>query len=81
MSNLDKMLRDFQREQRQACEALSEIHWSDPDASIPDLEFLTPECPICTTPTEYDDGVYTCPVCIVTWPRNGYGHQATRYAE
>lgn len=43
---------------------------------IPDLEFQTPECPICGLSTDYDDGGFTCSGCEMTWPRNGYGHHA-----
>lgn len=45
---------------------------------IPDLEFLTPDCSVCGRYTEFDDGWFSCPECLIAWPRSGYGHQAVR---
>lgn len=47
-------------------------------SDIPDLEFLTPDCSICGTSTDFDDGSFYCEVCCVTWKRSGYGHEAVR---
>jgi hypothetical protein len=41
---------------------------------FPDLDFGV-DCPICDTGLEYDEAFY-CPECCVSWPRNGYGHEA-----
>ena len=69
--------RERERRRRQASEEMSAEHFSQPDATIPDLD--TPDCPICLHNTEFDDGVFVCDVCHITWPQNGYGHQAERY--
>lgn len=47
--------------------------------TIPDLDFDTPLCSICTRSTCYEDGQFYCETCNVWWPRTGYGSQATRY--
>ena len=42
--------------------------------TVPDLEFSTPDCPICGLPTECDDGFY-CDPCGAAWRINGTGGQ------
>lgn len=49
--------------------------------AIPDLEFLTPECPMCGLGTMFDDGSFGCEECEVWWPRSGYGHEAEYHGE
>lgn len=34
---------------------------------IPDLEFLTPDCPVCGLATEFDDGWFECSGCNIVW--------------
>ena len=70
-----------EREQRlrKAAEEMSAEHFAQLDATIPDLEFNTPDCPICLTATDFDDGVFVCDVCCISWPRSGYGRDAERY--
>lgn len=62
-----------------AAKRLSEAHFAETEA-IPDLEFLTPDCPVCSESTEVDDGWFLCMVCEVTWPSSGYGHEAERHS-
>lgn len=50
-------------------------------SDVPDLEFLTPECPICGLGTTFDDGSFECEECRIVWPRSGYGHEAERHSE
>jgi hypothetical protein len=72
--------REYERQRRESQEQQSAEHFANPDATIPDLEFSTPDCPICYRATDFDDG-FSCDVCKVTWPSNGYGHDATRWSD
>lgn len=51
----------------------------DDDDTVPDLEFNTPFCSICTRPTDFDDGQFYCETCNVGWPSSGYGSDASVY--
>lgn len=44
--------------------------------AIPDLEFETPDCPVCYLPTESDPDSFLCDVCGLTWDRNGTGGES-----
>ena len=48
---------------------------------IPDLEFLTPECPVCGEYTTTEDDGFLCDGCRIAWRRNGYGHEAERWED
>lgn len=41
-----------------------------------DLEFLTPQCPICAEHTDPEDGGYSCYRCGVAW--DGHGENPER---
>lgn len=73
MAERDRMTAEREREE-------SQEHFADPEATIPDLDFSTPDCPICGHNTEYDEG-FRCDVCDVWWPMSGYGSHAERTVE
>jgi hypothetical protein len=79
MSDTATWMRERERRLRKAAEEMSAEHFGQPDATIPDLEFSTPDCPICLQATDFDDGVFVCDVCHIGWPRSGYGRDAERY--
>lgn len=71
-----------QLRQRQEAEAKERrLDWWVDHTDIPDLEFLTPECPICGLPTTAEDGGFICDPCHVHWKGNGYGHEATKWED
>ncbi len=47
--------------------------------AIPDLDFWTPDCPVCDRSTDFDSDQFVCSECRIAWPRNGYGSQAERW--
>lgn len=55
--------------------------WDEFEASgdvIPDIDFSV-NCPICGEELHGDGDEFYCEICPVTWPRNGYGHEAQRH--
>lgn len=70
-------LEEFEKRQREAADQRRK-EWFADHRDIPDLDFFPPDCSICWVMTEYDDGYFTCNGCDVSWPQNGYGHQAVR---
>lgn len=72
----EKEARDREaREQRR-----NEFFVVDGRTDIPDLEFLTPDCPVCGLYTVAEDGQFICEECGIVWPGSGYGHEARRDA-
>ena len=67
------------RRQKAAAQERKEWFTANDEQNLPDLEFLTPNCPMCGLPTEFDDGSFTCQGCCTTWPPSGYGHEAFRW--
>jgi hypothetical protein len=72
----EKLIQDWQQRRDKAA-AQRRTEWRADHTDIPDLEFRTPDCPICDLETEYEDGYFTCWPCDVSWLDNGYGHQAS----
>jgi hypothetical protein len=70
-------IEDFERRRQQAAEQCRKEFRED-GGLIPDLDFDPPDCSICGLMTEYVDGYFVCGGCDVSWPQNGYGHEATR---
>lgn len=69
---------DRRREERlEQARADARRFFDGTEQEIPDLVFETPVCPICDLHTVFDE-VFICEVCGVTWPSNGYGHQAEK---
>lgn len=79
-SSLDDRFALLLKSQREFEEELSREFFAE-KRSIPDLEFDTPECSICTHSTTYEDGAFYCEVCEVGWPQTGNGRQAWRENE
>lgn len=59
-------------------DAIARQFFDGTEQEIPDLEFETPRCPICDLHTDYDDGLFVCDICGVTWPNSGYGKDAEK---
>lgn len=74
---MSDFLQDLEQRQQESADQ-RRAEWFADHSDIPDLDFLTPDCSICWLATEYDDGYFTCVGCDVSWPQNGYGHQAVR---
>jgi hypothetical protein len=69
------LVRDMEKRKQDSAER-QRAEWHAHHEDIPDLDFCPPDCPICWLMTEYEDGYFTCWGCDVSWPNNGYGHQA-----
>ena len=83
MSGISEASREWWREREAArvaaAKSMSDTHFADPAAAIPDLDFRPPDCPICLEETTAEDGDFLCDVCRIHWPSNRYGAEAQRW--
>lgn len=74
---IDSTITDWLLRRQAAREQISAEFFASGE-SVPDIDFMPP-CPICDGDLFTDDGTFfDCEVCMVRWPRNGYGHEAQR---
>lgn len=74
---MSTIFQDYEARQQKLAESNRQEYFGH-HKDIPDLEFNTPDCPICWLNTEYDDGWFTCYGCDVSWHQNGSGKDAMR---